>query len=411
VKPTVLVVTTPRWVSTARLVVALANAGCKVEAVCPPGHPLEKTRSVRRLHPYRGLAPLTSFADAISSAKADIIISGDDLATRHLHDLYHLERRHGRTGGPICTLIERSLGAPESYPVVYARSAFMELAEKEGVRVPKTTVIANIDEVEKCVYKMGFPVVLKTNGSSGGFGVRIVHTVDQAKRAFRTLHAPPLLSRVVKHTILDRDMTLIRPLVLRRRPVVNAQAFVAGREATSLVACSKGGVLAGLHFEVINKDDSTGPATVLRLIENPEMSAATEKMVGRLKLSGLHGFDFMLEAHTGNAYLIEINSRATQVGHLTLGPGRDLPAALCAAVSGEIVRPAPRVTDKDTIALFPQEWLRNPASPFLRTGYHDVPWEEPDLIRTSVRRPRNWSAWYSQQKWVQAFSEARIPRS
>src|ERR1700732_951114 len=37
-KPTVLVVTTDRWVPTARLAMALTNAGCTVEAVCPPRH-------------------------------------------------------------------------------------------------------------------------------------------------------------------------------------------------------------------------------------------------------------------------------------------------------------------------------------------------------------------------------------
>jgi len=203
---------------------------------------------------------------------------------------------------------------------------------------------------------------------------------------------------------------LVWPSLFRRRSVVNAQAFLAGREATSAIACWKGTVLAGLHFEVLNKGNSTGPATVLRFIENVEMSVAVEKMARRLNLSGLHGFDFMLEAHTGNAYLIEINPRATQVGHLTLGLGRDLPAALYSAVSGKAVQAAQRVTGNDTIALFPQEWLRDPASAFLRSGYHDVPWEEPELVRECVSRRRKRSAGYFQQNWHRAFSAVRLPR-
>jgi hypothetical protein len=164
-------------------------------------------------------------------------------------------------------------------------------------------------------------------------------------------------------------------------------------------------VLASLHFKVINKKDSTGPASVLRLIDNAEMSGAAEKIVRRLNLSGLHGFDFMLESHTGNAFLIELNPRTTQVGHLRLGAGRDLPAALYAATSGSPLREVPKATENDTITLFPQEWTRNPESAFLRTGYHDVPWEEPELIRACVRKRWNWGTWYSQQKWIQAFSE------
>jgi len=203
---------------------------------------------------------------------------------------------------------------------------------------------------------------------------------------------------------------MVWPSLLRKRYVVNAQAFVAGPEATSAVACWKGSVLASLHFEVLKKQDAGGPSTVLRLMESAEMSAAAEKMVRRLELSGLHGFDFMLEEQTGNPYLIEINPRATQVGHLTLGPGRDLPAALYAAVTGEVIQTAPKVTEKDTIALFPQEWIRNPASAFLRSSYHDVPWEEPDLVRLGIRRRGNQTAWYLQQRWIEALLRVRRPR-
>ena len=35
----------------------------------------------------------------------------------------------------------------------------------------------------------------------------------------------------------------------------------------------------------------------------------------------------------------------------------------------------------DEIALFPQEWRRNPLSPFLRGSAHDLPHEEPELMR------------------------------
>jgi aspartate kinase len=148
---------------------------------------------------------------------------------------------------------------------------------------------------------------------------------------------------------------------------------------------------------------------VLRLIENPEMSGAVEGVVRRLNLSGLHGFDFMLEADTENAYLIEINPRATQVGHLRLGLGRDLPAALYAAISGEAIREAPKVTENKTITLFPQEWVRDPASAFLQSGYHDVPWDEPEFVRACVASRSKKSAWYSRSNRKQVVSTKRSP--
>ena len=89
-------------------------------------------------------------------------------------------------------------------------------------------------------------------------------TQAEAERAFQELQAPPLLARAAKRALLDQDHTLVVPSLLRRRSVVNAQAFVVGHEATSVVACWDGVVLAGLHCEVVNKADSTGPATVMR---------------------------------------------------------------------------------------------------------------------------------------------------
>src|SRR5450631_2779330 len=110
-KPRVLVAATSRWFSTARLVLALANAGCAVEIICPSGHPVSRTKAANRIHNYRGLRPLASFAKAIEAANPDLLIPGDDLATQHLHSLYDQECRHGRAGGSICSLIRRSLGA------------------------------------------------------------------------------------------------------------------------------------------------------------------------------------------------------------------------------------------------------------------------------------------------------------
>jgi hypothetical protein len=410
VKQTVLIATTGRWFPTARLAVAMANAAFTVYAVCPSNHPLCKTGVVGKTYTYHALDGLASVANAISDAKPDLIVPGDDLATQHLHLLYAQEHRKGAAGVPVCALIERSLGAPENFPLLYARTKFMELAQEEGVRVPKTEVIHDLGDLKRWIAQEGLPVVLKADGSSGGSGVRVVRTLEDAERALRVLQAPPLLARAAKRALMDRDATLVWPSLLRRRSVVNAQAFVAGREATSAIACWKGKVLASLHFEVINKGISSGPATVLRRIESPEMSTAAEKMVRRLNLSGLHGFDFMIEAQTGDAYLIEINPRSTQVGHLTLGLGHDIPAALYSAASGRPVSPAPKITEDATIALFPQEWIRDAASPFLQSAYHDVPWDKPELIRACVRAKRKQAAWYSQESRLQAFSMARLPR-
>jgi hypothetical protein len=381
-----------------------------VDAVCPSNHPLLALKGLRKAYRYRGLTALRSFADAIRLAKPDLIVPGDDLATCHLHRLYEIELGRGRAGAPVCELIERSLGSAESFPIVYARTPFMDLARSVGIRCPKTEEIADRNALRQWVTRSGFPTVLKSNGTSGGEGVRVVHNLEEAEEAFQTLHAPPIWLRAIKRAVVNQDKTLLWPALLRRRSAVNAQEFVLGQEATSAVACWQGTVLASLHFEVVKKRDSAGPSSVVRLIENTEMSAAAETMVRELKLSGLHGFDFMLETYTGNPFLIEINPRSTQVGHLTLGPRRDLPAALHASLCGGPVHVAPKLTENDTIALFPQEWTRDPASPFLQSAYHDVPWEEQELLRAFGGAPRKPGVPALPASPIGGLSTVRLPR-
>ena len=411
VKPTALVATTYKWYPTARLAVALAKAGFQVEAVCPSGHPMFKTSAVRERHSYSVLSPVRSFAAAILATKPDLVIPGDDIAVQHLHRLYEVKRNDDGAGSNFCALLERSMGSAESFPIVYSRTAFMEVAREEGVRVPDTAGLSGVNELREWVRQASLPAVIKANGTSGGIGVRIVQTREDAEREFLRLQAPPALLRALKRTLVDQDAKLLGPSIWRTPFRMSVQKFVRGCEATSAVACWKGKVVASSHFEVVKKLDETGHATVVRRIENPEMTEAAEKLVRRLNLSGLCGLDFMLEAGTRNAYLIEINPRCTQVGHLALGPGRDIAAALRAAVSEEKVEKTLSVTEKDTIALFPQEWLRDSASPYLRTAYHDVPWDEPELIRACIRARKKRAPWRVQRSALRSMSAAGAPRA
>jgi ATP-grasp domain len=389
---------------------SLASSGLTVDAVCPSRHSLSKLHSVRRTYTHYGFSPEDSFKTAILSSNPDLVIPCDDLAARHLHKLC-TEPVGRKPYTSIHTLIERSLGSPKSFSILYQRAAFIEVAREEGIRTPETRVISDLTGLRTWTNTVGLPTVLKVDSTSGGEGVRIVATMEEAEHVFNTLSTPPLLARAVKRALIDQDSSLLRSSFLRRRSRVSGQSFIRGCEATSVVACWNGTVLASLHFQVINKTDATGHSTVLQLIENADMSKAVERMVRRLGLSGINGFDFMLEAETGSPYLIEINPRATQVGHLTLGSGRDIPAALFSAVTGQPIQEATKITDNKVIALFPQEWKRDPASPYLRSGYHDVPWDEPELIRACVRPHRKQWARYAEQQDVRGLALARASRS
>jgi thioredoxin reductase len=393
--PRILLVTTVRWFATARLATALARESCHVEVLCPRGHPATKVLGRSGIHRYRVFAPLRSLRKAIHEAQPDLVIPCDDLATAHLHHLHGRAPEATAWARAVRALIERSLGAPSSFPIARGRTRLLRLAQTLGIRVPPTAVAGTEEELADWLAVNGCPAVLKSDGSYGGRGVRVVHAPAEALRGWRELTAPPSPAQALKRALANGDLNYVAPCVLRTRPVVNVQGLVRGQDANATVACWEGTVLAAIVVRVLHTWDRHGPASVVKVVENPDVSRAVAQVVGRLGLSGLVGFDFILEEETDHPYLIEMNPRATQIAHLALGSGRDLPGSLHAALSGTALREKPRATEHSVIAFFPQEWLRDPASPFLTTAYHDIPWDQPELIRACVREPTLYKAWSS----------------
>jgi len=395
-RPNVLLVMTCSWVPPARLAMALSHAGCAVDAVCPRGHAIMTTRVLRRWYHYSGF--LGSIRSAIHAATPDFIIPCDDYATLCLHRLYEENTAVDPAFGQ---LIQRSLGAPQHYATVRTRGSLLAAAGDLGISVPDTHILTGKEALTGWLSVNRLPAYIKADGTSGGVGVRMVESREQAERAFEALSSPPGVLRTLKRALIDRDMRLLVPFLRRWRPVVSIQKVISGSEANCAVSCWQGRVLACISAEVIQRGDDYGPATVIRIIDNPEMLAAAVKIASRFQLSGLFGLDFMLEASTGTAYLLEMNARATQTCHLDLGPGSNPIHTLVAEFSGrapETISTA-NLAGRDTIALFPAEWKRDPDSQYLTTAYHDVPWEEPDLVRDCIKFRLQDQSWMSYRKW------------
>ena len=86
-----------------------------------------------------------------------------------------------------------------------------------------------------------------------------------------------------------------------------------------------------------------------------------------------------------------------------LGTHHDLPVALSAMAGGEPIPATKRISDKDFIALFPQEWQSDPTSPFIATAYHDVPWQEPRLVKACIDFYSAQRAWYSSRRLIALY--------
>jgi predicted ATP-grasp superfamily ATP-dependent carboligase len=374
----VLVTDTNRWALAARLAISLSESGCQVSALCPkPGHALLKTRAVHRTFPYSGLHPLESLTAAIEAVEPDIIVPSCDRGVGHLHELYaQVQHRHA-AGSKLAALIERSLGSPASHSTVSSRYDLLALAREEGVRVPNTSRVNTAEELEAWQAREAFPWVLKADGTWGGGGVKIVHAPDQVQQSFSQLGRIFRLGRAIKRLIVNRDSFWLRPWWNRSEHAVIAQSYIPGCPANCAVVCWKGRVLAGIGVQVVSSDGLTGPASVVRVVDNAEMMFAAERIASRLNLSGFFGLDFMIEQGSGDTYLIEMNPRTTPLCHLRLGKGRDLAGAFWAQLAGQPFPDAPPVTKNEMIAYFPEAC----DSELLKSCFQDIPQGEPDLVQ------------------------------
>ncbi len=384
VVPGVLLTATNRWPSTARLAIGLTKAGCRVSAVCPTqGHPLHSTSVVLKLFPYSSVHPLDSLLRAIVASEPQIVVPSDDRGVQHLHELHASMRGAGSAGNAIAELIERSLGTSEAFGVVERRCELLEIARQEGLRVPCTKLLKKADDLKSWGESNALPWVLKGDGTFGGRGVRIAQSENEAESCFWDIQGLFSGMRAIKRAIVNRDPFWLRPWWNNVRPAVIVQSYVVGRPGNCAFVCWKGEVLAGIAVEVISSDGMTGPASIVRVVDNPEMMLAARRLARRLCLSGFFGLDFMIEDGGNSTYLIEMNPRCTPLSHLQLGKGRDLIGALGAKLSGQVVRETPPVTEKDLIAYFPQAWHCH--SEFLATSFHDIPKGEQKLVEELIR--------------------------
>jgi len=375
----ILLTTTVGWPSVARLAHGFVAASCSVDAHAPAGAPVSASRYVGARYGYRPLSPISSLRTAIMRAKPNLIVACDDRAVAHMLRLY--SQTQGREP-EVAGLLERSLGEPASYPEMMSRSGFLARARLLGVRVPETRSISSDGELDDFIAEAGLPIVLKADGSWGGDGVIVAHDRAEARSALRRLGQAPARLRSLVRAFRRRDAHHLKAAIAPAATIVSAQAFVVGRSAASAFACWQGEILGAIYYDVLVSDGEVGPPNVIRRVDCPEMESATRNIARHYRLSGIHGMDFLRDA-AGAVHLIEINPRATQGGALPFGPGRDLPAALSSRLwPGTGMRPP---ILNDTVVIFPREWRRDPASPWLGSAHHDVPWDDPAVLLALLR--------------------------
>ncbi len=381
----VLLATTTDWLTIARHAGGFARASCAVDVFSPGNIPALASRYFTQRYTYNPFSPLSSLYTAITESAPDLIVPCDDRATAHLLRLYEAQCSARGGSDPVAGLIRRSLGSPENYASLMSRSAFIAAARAMGVRTPDSFSLANENELADCISAIGFPAILKADGSWGGDGIAIVRNLVEADAAFRRLKGPPSRLRSAVRAVRRRDAHHLMNALAPSPRAVSVQRFIPGRPAASAFACWEGEVVAANYYDVLKAEGAIGPPNVIQRVDCAEMEEATRRIARHFSLSGFHGIDFIRDA-AGAPYVIELNPRATQGGTLHFGKGCDLPAALasCIAPADVAVREA---MPSDLVVFFPREWQRDPASPYLASGYHDVPWDDPAILRAYLGLP------------------------
>lgn len=396
----VLVVAVLHWPFTSRLCLEMAHRGLAVHVLAPAHHALHRLDGVTtsRLGRSRRRA-LSDIVDTIMHEQPGLVIPGDDPACACL---LAVEALCAQSRDParrrIGNLIEQSLGPATGRALGLLKSRFVDIARREGIRIPHSQPVPDLATLRRCLAGQALPAVLKLDASHGGQGVRVIDDHEAAERALADLKwwagSRRLLGQAANRlgrTGQADDTEAFSALTL--------QAFVPGVPANRAVFCWQGEVQAGISVEAVQTLPANGPASVVKLIDSPEMRTAAEHMVRRLALSGFVGFDFIRTGEGDVSYLLEMNARPTPICHWAPGPSQDLIGALKEVLCGnrgEPVAPQPTVGAEGTIALFPQELWRDPTSPHLRTAVHDRPDHLSALVATYGRPLPEDPLWLSE---------------
>ena len=405
----VLIATVVNFTGIARLPRALSVAGWEVGVLCPEGSYLEASRYIdrrflikappgprkhhrqRRLKQQTGSGYLTTLNRAIESWRPDIVLPGDEPTARFLHRLVQLARS-GRTSNvstPVLAVLERSLGDADRYGVLLNKRETLALARSLGIATPEQTRADSLHSTLAAAREIGYPVVLKRAISYGGDGVFVCADENGLRDAWRRCTGwraslPRRLENLGRRAIRDELGLAWHPM----DRIVDVQRFIAGKKSSYFLAAVRGRSISGFAVLSEEVDKVTGALAVVRFVENHAMSRAASLLAAHCGYTGFFQLDCMTDGASGETLLLECNPRPTPVTHLGALVGADLCAALYAGLNGNEWSSSPGSNAGAVVALFPQEWARDTKSRYLHEVYHDVPWDEPELVRAYAKTVR-----------------------
>jgi biotin carboxylase len=366
----------PNDPSPARVAHALTRNGAEVCVVAPP-------ESYAALTRYKVADLVMTFEEMVPCMPhiartlaeefgAHSVLCGDDAT---FSAWTHLLRRadDAKLSEKTRAMIARSLPPLEKAALIDDGAAF--ITSQAGTFCGPPPSLGNPSEAEalKFAAEVGYPVMLKRNAYAAGRGVTRCGNPIALSVALSDGRANP------------------------RDPGFVVQKHVAGDGYAVAIGGVTGKPTAAFSFiKYLKMGGANGQASVLRYARNDDLLLHAAQLYAALELNGFAGLDYIVDA-SGRPWLLEVNQGIVPKSHFSECFGVDLAASMLALLRGTPI-PEPRAPVAEYVALFPNEWLRDPRSPYLHNGFHDVPWEDPGVLAAMIqntierRDPQNWYA-------------------
>ncbi len=322
----VLFVSTQPWPHVARLAARFLAYGAALSAICPDEGQLAALPGLRHRFRFHVSRPFHSLVAAIEASGAERLVPTDDFSVWLLHDLAARSPRFR-------PLVERSLGVEIGFPTLRSRFRLLSLARQLGIAVPETEILREAGDLRAWCRNHPGPYVLKRDGTWGGQGVAIAGTEAEAAHAVEALRRPADLRDRATQWLRNGDGAAFAHPRCLREAEITVQSFVDGTPANAMYVCENGRLVSEVQVKVAASRGRTGPSLAVQIIRDERISRAARLLAEQLRLNGFFGLDFILN-DAGEPMLIELNPRATQLGHVQVASQLDLAGALWTSWTG-----------------------------------------------------------------------------
>jgi biotin carboxylase len=371
-----LILALSNWIGAARFPRALQRAGFEVAVLCPASTRISHTKFVNRRMEFGPSAHVREIIAAlwqtIAEWGATSVIASDDRSIRFVEDVataVHEGKLDHQPGKPaVAAALSRSMALPEHWETIRRKSLCHSVAEALGIPAPPQVIVNAEDDALAFAKQHGFPIVLKADSGAAGTTVSTCRDESEVRSAYQRLAA-------------SSDRGLHNPIL--------AEGYVPGPEIAHCFVADRGRIITGLtRLKVHCHPAPFGPSSVVQIVDYPQAADAAGRFAAHVQYCGFASMQFIVDAATQTPKFLEFNARPLPMQHMDEDLcGVDFGKAWHAVAAGSEPPQFRGPIIGRTIALFPQEWMRDPASKYLKPDeIVDVPWDDPPLLRAYLQQ-------------------------